>query len=226
MAGCSALSDVSLARRRGAVRRHRRAQRRRQDHAVQGDLRHGGTAQAAHPVRGPRSAGGAAGAARASRHRACAGGTAGVHEHDRPRESRDGRLSRRRARSRGRAICERILALFPVLADRRSQLAGTLSGGEQQMLAIGRGIASSPRLLMLDEPSMGLAPTVADLIFERIEEIHRRGRADGPAGRAACRRGAAILRCGLRARNRACRAEGPQRGAACRRPRARAYLGM
>ncbi len=70
---------------------------------------------------------------------------------------------------------ERIFSLFPVLAERRSQAAGTLSGGEQQMLAIGRGIASSPRLLMLDEPSMGLAPMVADLIFERIEELHRDG---------------------------------------------------
>ena len=70
---------------------------------------------------------------------------------------------------------ERIFALFPVLAQRRSQAAGTLSGGEQQMLAIGRGIASSPRLLMLDEPSMGLAPVVADLIFERVEELHRDG---------------------------------------------------
>ena len=70
---------------------------------------------------------------------------------------------------------DRIFALFPVLAERRSQAAGTLSGGEQQMLAIGRGIASSPRLLMLDEPSMGLAPVVADLIFERIEELHGDG---------------------------------------------------
>jgi branched-chain amino acid transport system ATP-binding protein len=70
---------------------------------------------------------------------------------------------------------ERIFALFPILADRRNQAAGTLSGGEQQMLAIGRGIASSPRLLMLDEPSMGLAPVVADLIFERVEELHRDG---------------------------------------------------
>ena len=68
---------------------------------------------------------------------------------------------------------ERVFALFPILRERRGQLAGTLSGGEQQMLAIGRGIASSPRLLMLDEPSMGLAPAVADLIFERIEELHR-----------------------------------------------------
>ena len=70
---------------------------------------------------------------------------------------------------------DRIFALFPILAERRSQAAGTLSGGEQQMLAIGRGIASSPRLLMLDEPSMGLAPVVADLIFERVGELHRDG---------------------------------------------------
>jgi branched-chain amino acid transport system ATP-binding protein len=71
---------------------------------------------------------------------------------------------------------ERIFALFPVLAERRHQLAGTLSGGEQQMLAIGRGVASSPRLLLLDEPSMGLAPAVADLIFDRITALNREDR--------------------------------------------------
>ena len=60
-----------------------------------------------------------------------------------------------------------------MLAERRAQLAGTLSGGEQQMLAIGRGLASSPKLLMLDEPSMGLAPTIADFIFEQLIEIRR-----------------------------------------------------
>lgn len=68
---------------------------------------------------------------------------------------------------------ERIYHWFPVLAQRASQSAGTLSGGEQQMLAIGRGLASSPRLLMLDEPSMGLAPAIADEIFDRIVAIHR-----------------------------------------------------
>jgi branched-chain amino acid transport system ATP-binding protein len=68
---------------------------------------------------------------------------------------------------------ERILTWLPVLADRRFQLAGTLSGGEQQMVAVGRGLASAPKLLMLDEPSMGLAPTIADFIFDKLLEIRR-----------------------------------------------------
>jgi len=70
---------------------------------------------------------------------------------------------------------ERIFTWFPVLAERRQQRAGTLSGGEQQMLAIARGLASAPKLLMLDEPSMGLAPAIADEIFERIVAIHAQG---------------------------------------------------
>lgn len=68
---------------------------------------------------------------------------------------------------------DRILSLLPALKERSSQLAGTLSGGEQQMLAIGRGLASAPKLLMLNEPSMGLAPAIADFIFERLIEIRR-----------------------------------------------------
>jgi branched-chain amino acid transport system ATP-binding protein len=81
----------------------------------------------------------------------------------------------RKGRQRWGETLPMILALFPILSERRNQLAGTLSGGEQQMLAIGRGLASAPELLMLDEPSMGLAPAIVDAIFERIHQIHRNG---------------------------------------------------
>ncbi|MFJ5214857.1 ABC transporter ATP-binding protein [Streptomyces sp. NPDC088354] len=70
---------------------------------------------------------------------------------------------------------ERVLTLFPRLAERRTQLAGTLSGGEQQMLAIGRALMGRPNLLLLDEPSMGLAPLIVQQIFEIIKEINDQG---------------------------------------------------
>jgi len=77
---------------------------------------------------------------------------------------------------RGRTL-DLVFNIFPVLAERRRQLAGTMSGGEQQMLAVGRGLMLKPRLLMLDEPSLGLAPVVTDLTFQKIAEIHAMGTA-------------------------------------------------
>jgi branched-chain amino acid transport system ATP-binding protein len=70
-----------------------------------------------------------------------------------------------------------VFTIFPALAERRDQLAGTMSGGEQQMLAVGRGLMLRPRLLMLDEPSLGLAPVVTDATFAKIQEVHAMGTA-------------------------------------------------
>ncbi len=82
-----------------------------------------------------------------------------------------------RAKAGRHRTLELVFSIFPVLAERRRQLAGTMSGGEQQMLAVGRGLMLKPRLLMLDEPSLGLAPVVTDITFQKIQEIHAMGTA-------------------------------------------------
>ncbi len=84
-----------------------------------------------------------------------------------------GAYTRRAGESAG--DIERVFALFPRLKERAQQKAGTLSGGEQQMLAIGRGLMARPRLLLLDEPSMGLAPILVEQIFATVQEINREG---------------------------------------------------
>jgi branched-chain amino acid transport system ATP-binding protein len=81
----------------------------------------------------------------------------------------------RRDRSELRSDLDRVYSLFPRLAERKQQRAGTLSGGEQQMVAIGRALMAHPRLLLLDEPSMGLAPIFVERVFETIVEINQQG---------------------------------------------------
>jgi branched-chain amino acid transport system ATP-binding protein len=78
-------------------------------------------------------------------------------------------------RRRRNQTMERVFGLFPRLAERRRQLAATLSGGEQQMLAIGRGLMTEPRLILMDEPSLGLAPRFMELVFEKVHELRQQG---------------------------------------------------
>ena len=82
-----------------------------------------------------------------------------------------------KAKAERQQTLELVYSIFPRLAERRKQFAGTMSGGEQQMLAVGRGLMLKPRLLMLDEPSLGLAPVMTDVTFEKIGEIHKMGTA-------------------------------------------------
>ena len=80
-----------------------------------------------------------------------------------------------RDKSRVPALLDRVYTTFPRLAERRKQRAGTLSGGERQMLAMGRALMSEPRLLLLDEPSLGLAPAIVDTLYETLERLHKEG---------------------------------------------------
>ena len=86
-----------------------------------------------------------------------------------------GTFFRKRPPERDKELLDMVYKVFPRLYERRNQLGGTLSGGEQQMLAVGRAIMSDPELLMLDEPSMGLAPILVEQIFEIIRELHASG---------------------------------------------------
>lgn len=79
------------------------------------------------------------------------------------------------AQARVAAALERVYALFPILAERRRQRAGTMSGGEQQMVAIGRALMTSPKLIMLDEPSLGLSPRFVTLIFDKLVQMREAG---------------------------------------------------
>jgi branched-chain amino acid transport system ATP-binding protein len=78
-------------------------------------------------------------------------------------------------KSRAAELLDRVYEIFPQLAERRSQRAGTMSGGERQMLAVGRALMSNPRLLMLDEPSLGLAPAVVESMYETFARLHKEG---------------------------------------------------
>ena len=81
----------------------------------------------------------------------------------------------RKDKTRIRKTLAEVLGLFPVLGERQKQLAGTLSGGERRMLALGRGLMAEPRLLMVDEPSLGLAPMMVTTVFTALQELHKQG---------------------------------------------------
>jgi len=86
-----------------------------------------------------------------------------------------GAYANRRDKRKVNKALDFVFDLFPVLADRKRQLAGTLSGGERKMLALGRGLMAEPKILLVDEPSLGLAPLLVKAVFEALQELNRRG---------------------------------------------------
>ena len=171
-----ALHGISLHRRRGRDRRADRRQRRRQDHHHAGDLRAAAGRQRARsastartsPSSGP-TCGWSAGICQSPEGRGIFPGMTVLENLEMGAYTRRDRPAIARGPGAGAST------LFPRLAERRKQAGGTLSGGEQQMLAVGRALMSRPKLLLLDEPSMGLAPMLIQQIFDIITEINQQG---------------------------------------------------
>jgi ABC-type branched-subunit amino acid transport system ATPase component len=178
--GCASPTAASRPSRASASRCRRRArqpdrrQRRRQDDHAEGRHRHPADRRRRHQV--PRQVHRRPG--RVEPRQARPGDGAGrprhLHAHDHHREPADGR-ARAQGQAEMQADIDKVFATFPRLKERATQLAGTMSGGEQQMLAMGRALMARPKVLLLDEPSMGLSPIMVDKIFEVIETIHKQG---------------------------------------------------
>ena len=170
-----ALKGISLEVERGRVRDADRLQRGRQVDDAALDL---GADAAAHRLDQARRRGdldAAAAGDRAARHLPVAGGPQLLPAHDGAREPRARARSCAATASGILEDLDRVFELFPRLKEREAQKAGTMSGGEQQMLAIGRALMGQPKLLLLDEPSMGIAPILVERIYETIAEINQQG---------------------------------------------------
>ena len=191
------LKGVSLDVPQGRHRRAARRQRRRQDDDAEGDLQPAARrARRGHqgPIEFDGERGDGADAERP--------GAARLHPGDgrppllRPSHHRGEPAHRRlhppRRQGRDRADLEMVYRYFPRLKERRDAMAGYTSGGEQQMCAIGRALMSRPKMILLDEPSMGLAPQIVEEIFEIVEEPQREGGRVVPARRAEHQHGAEI----------------------------------